>query len=112
MTELYNKDGIKAGLEIEKRIDKKDPGSAGALAQVGERMAPAGTDYLGSAAVHYFVDRQQGQVLLAAQTPLGGIDELTANLGIKELAKAMMAYFGRKVPGLRDETPWDEQENG
>ena len=102
----------KIGLEIEKRVDKIDVQTADMLRSVGEKMTPSFSKYIGSAAFHIYVDEAQGQILVLSQTPLGNSPERIADLGIKELAKSCMSFFGRKVPGLRDETPWETQEQG
>jgi Ni,Fe-hydrogenase I large subunit len=112
MKEIYRKNGVKAGLSIEKRVSKIDKNTAEMLREVGQKMTPSFSKYLGSAAFHIYSDEVQGQILVLSQTPLGAVAEKLADLGIKELAKSCMAFFGRKVPGLRDETPWDSQEQG
>lgn len=109
--EIYDKDGVKASLEIEDRLSKKDPGSDEALREVARRMGATNHQHMGSAAFHVFADTLKGQLFIVAQTPLDDVNELVGNMAIKELAKKCMNYYGRKAPGLRDETPWEEQEN-
>jgi hypothetical protein len=107
--EIYNKGGVKAGLEVEERESYKDPGSDKLLCDVAKKMAPGHNQHIGSAALHVYADTIKGQINIICQTPLGDTQELLANEAVKELAKKMMNFYGRKVSHKRDETPWEEQ---
>ena len=108
---IQNSEQISVKGEADQRIGKKDGGANKLLAAVGERMAAKKHTYMGSAAFHIYINNDTKQFEIVAQAPLGQTSEGIANLGIKELARHCMSCFGRKVPVLRDETPWEKQDN-
>jgi len=107
-----NPPGPKVGLEIERRVSKVDKNTANLLREVGKKMTPSFSRYIGSAAFHIYLDEAQNQILVLTQTPLGTAPEKVGDSAIKELAKSCMGFYGRKVPTKRGEAPWEQQEKG
>jgi hypothetical protein len=67
------------------------------LTVAGTNLAPWGYDYEGSVAMHYY--KQKGThnyVFISQQLGLGKVPEAQADVGLKELRKAMMKTYGRE----------------
>ena len=73
--------------------------------RAGEMHCPVGATYLGSASIHYFsiegMTSMQPQFFVACQVDVGKVVEGHADIGWKQLQKALMQSYGRNEPKRR-----------
>ena len=75
----------------------------GLLREAARVIVPYGCEYVGSGAVHYFVNKasllsEKHEYAVTTQACLGEAPEHFADVGWKELRKAFMGYYNRKTP--------------
>lgn len=87
------------------RTEPRDyPGTAKArdlLDQIGKLLAPDNMDFQGSFSVYFYKDKNQElYAFLAQQRNMHNIPEQQADAGFKELMRAVMGVYGRKMPAV------------
>lgn len=99
--ETYYSETHKAEINREVRAtntDEKYQQACAKVRQAGEVVAPLGTNYLGTACVHFY-SHQVGESWSFVCQPLAGkTPEHVADYGWKELRKALMRFYGRPEP--------------
>lgn len=76
----------------------------GLLERAGEKIRPYGCRYVGSAAIHYYVESESETKPVfqtVSQTLVSKVDEHLADFGWKELKNALMKAYGRTIPRIR-----------
>ena len=66
------------------------------LTLAGSNLTPWGFEYEGSVAIHYYKKPGTHDFVFITHVPGMSIPEAQADVGLKELRRAMMAQFGRE----------------
>jgi hypothetical protein len=76
------------------------------MRKAGAFHAPIGTDYLGSAVVHYYtkqgLNESTKEFFAVCQTDVTRVSEGHGDIGWKQLKAALMKSYGRSEPKTRD----------
>ena len=95
--ERTNGNRVSTEVEILKQGDERVERTNHWLRRAGEACTPAGYEYIGSAAVHYYKNRfQERNFSTACQTLVSNVEEGFCDVGWKKLREALMSAFGRE----------------
>jgi len=88
-------------------FDLAQRGALKELKRIGDKLAPYGSRYLGSASIHYYAEDDSGGTKpvfkTVVQISLDGVVEGLADFGHKRLQEDMMNYYGKVQPKIRQD---------
>jgi len=82
------------------------------LIKLGVRFTPDGNIHVGSAALHFYVNKLGPEIIIKVQiTPFNKVTENIAQEGLKEFIAAIMKLYGKRPPRKRFED-WSDNTTG